>query len=124
VLFEILETGENAIFYATHILPEISRLTDELAFIDDGQIWLRMPKDDLLEQWRNISFQLSKNNIQYKAAVAHSQEGKNHLIISSHFQETLQQLKQLGAEKIQENRMSIDEIAVQILKGRKNVANS
>ncbi len=124
VLFEILETGENAIFYATHILPEISRLTDELAFIDDGQIWLRMPKDDLLEQWRKISFQLSKNNIQYTAAVAHCQEGKNHQIISSDFHETLQQLKELEAENIQENRMSIDEIAVHILKGRKNVANS
>jgi ABC-2 type transport system ATP-binding protein len=124
VLFEILETGENAIFYATHILSEISRLTDELAFIDDGQIWLRMPKDDLLEQWRKISFQLSKDNIQYTAAVAHRQEGKNHQIISSDFHETLQQLKELEAENIQENRMSIDEIAVHILKGRKNVANS
>lgn len=36
VLFEILETGEKAIFYATHILPEISRLADELVFIDGG----------------------------------------------------------------------------------------
>jgi len=40
VLFEILETGERAIFYATHILPEISRLADELAFIEKGKIWL------------------------------------------------------------------------------------
>jgi ABC-2 type transport system ATP-binding protein len=124
MLFEILETGEKAIFYATHILPEISRLTDELAFIDDGQIWLRMPKDDLLEQWRKISFQLSKDNIQYKSAVSHRQEGKNHQIISSNFHETLQQLKELDAENIQETRMSIDEIAVHILKGRNNVASS
>jgi ABC-2 type transport system ATP-binding protein len=28
VLFEVLETGERAIFYTTHILPEISRLAD------------------------------------------------------------------------------------------------
>ena len=34
VLFEILETGDRAILYATHILSEISRLVDDLAFID------------------------------------------------------------------------------------------
>ena len=51
VLFEILESGDRAIFYATHILPEISRLADELAFIESGSVWLRTPKEDLLERW-------------------------------------------------------------------------
>lgn len=55
VLFEILETGDRAIFYTTHILPEISRIADELAFIDNGQIWLRTPKEDLNDRWRKIT---------------------------------------------------------------------
>ncbi|MCB0261060.1 MAG: AAA family ATPase, partial [Calditrichaeota bacterium] len=29
-LFEVLEDGERAIFYSTHILSDISRLADEL----------------------------------------------------------------------------------------------
>jgi hypothetical protein len=37
---------------------------------------------------------------------------------------TLRQLREVGAENVQEQRMGIDEIAVQIMKGGKNVADS
>ncbi len=121
VLFEILETGDRAIFYATHILPEISRLADELMFIDNGQVWYRTPKEDLTEKWRKIIFSLATDDFQLKAAVSHEREGYRHQVISSDFEATLQQLKELGAEGIQENPMSIEEIAIQLLKGGQNV---
>jgi len=124
VLFEILETGDRAIFYATHILPEISRLADDLAFIDEGEIWMRTAKDDLTERWRKFFFRLQKNDIIFEAAVSHKLEGNEHQVISSDFEVTLRQLRELGAENIQENRMGIDEIAVEILKGRRNVEAS
>jgi ABC-2 type transport system ATP-binding protein len=122
VLFEILETGERAIFYATHILPEISRLADELAFIDNGNIWLRTPKEDLTEKWRKITFLLARNDIDLKSTVHHHREGRHHQIVSTDFEVTLQSLRELGAENIQENHMTIEEIAVQILKGGADVA--
>lgn len=121
VLFEILESGDRAIFYATHILPEISRLADELAFIDSGQIWLRTPKEDLTEKWRKVFFTLARDDFQLMAAVSHEREGNNHQIICSDFELTLRQLKELGAENVKENPMSIEEIAVQILRGGRNV---
>jgi ABC-2 type transport system ATP-binding protein len=121
VLFEILETGDRAILYATHILPEISRLADELAFIDNGQVWLRTPKEDLTEKWRNIFFTLAKDDFRLKAAVSHEREGDRHQVVCSDFESTFQQLRELGAENIRENPMSIEEIAVQILKGGRNV---
>ncbi len=124
VLFEVLETGDRAIFYTTHILPEISRLADELAFIDDGQIWFRTPKEDLNDRWRKISFRLAGADTAFKSAVSHRREGADHQVISSDFEATLQQLKELGAENIQDMRMSIEEIAVQILKGGKSVASA
>jgi ABC-2 type transport system ATP-binding protein len=123
-LFEVLEDGERAIFYSTHILSDISRLADELAFLHNGQIILRTAKDDLTDQWRKISFRLAKSDLKFKAAITHQQEGNEHQIISTQFEATLSQLRELGAENIQENRMTIDEIAVQILKGAKNVAHS
>lgn len=121
VLFEVLETGERAIFYATHILPEISRLADDLAFIDEGQIWLRTPKEDLNDRWRKITFRLAEENITFESAVSHRKEGNDHQIISSDFEATLSQLQDLSAENVQDMRMSIEEIAVQILKGGKGV---
>jgi ABC-2 type transport system ATP-binding protein len=117
VLFEILETGERAILYATHILPEISRLADELAFIDNGNIWLQTPKDDLTEKWRKITFLLARNDIEFKSTVYHHREGHHHQIVSTNFEVTLEILRESGAENIQDYHMTIEEIAVQILKG-------
>jgi len=121
VLFEILETGERAILYATHILPDISRLVDELAFIDNGQIWLRTPKEELSDRWRKVTFRLSNDNVVVDAAISHRREGADHQIISYNFPATLKQLKELGAENVQEIHIGIEEIAVQILKGGRNV---
>lgn len=123
VLFSVLEDGERAIFYSTHILTDISRLADELAFIHEGQLVQRTAKDDLTDRWRKITFRLEQNDLQLDAAITHQQEGKDHQVVSSDFEATIKQLAELGAENVQENRMSIDEIAVQILKDVKNVAN-
>jgi ABC-2 type transport system ATP-binding protein len=124
VLFEVLETGERAIFYTTHILPEISRLADELAFIDNGNIWLRTPKEDLTEKWRKITFLLTRNDLEFKSSVYQQRKDHHHQIVSTDFEVTLQHLRELGAENIQENHMTIEEIAVQILKGGVDVEAS
>lgn len=123
-LFEILEDGERAIFYSTHILSDISRLADELAFLDDGQVIQRSAKDDLTDRWRKISFRLDRKFDKVEGVVSHREEGKNHQVVSLDFESTLVQLRDLGAKNIQENRMTIDEIAVQILKGGEDAASS
>jgi ABC-2 type transport system ATP-binding protein len=116
VLFEVLEDGERAIFYSTHILSDISRLADELAFLDNGQIKLRATKEDLTEQWRKISFRFSGNNFKLEATTSHKHEGVDHQVISFNQAATLRQLGEMGAENVQAHRLGIDEIAVQILK--------
>ena len=123
-LFEILEDGERAIFYSTHILTDISRLADDLAFLDNGKLKLRIAKDDLTDNWRRISFRLTHNDIELDSVVSHICEGNDHQVISTNHEITLRQLGELGAENIQENRLGIDEIAVEILKGNKNGSNS
>ena len=123
VLFSVLEDGERAIFYSTHILSDISRLADELAFLHNGKVMQRHAKEDLTDKWRKISFRLEENNVRLDAVISHRQEGKDHQVVSTDFAQTLRALTDLGAENVQENRMSIDEIAVQILKDVKNVAN-
>jgi ABC-2 type transport system ATP-binding protein len=119
VLFEVLEDSEKAIFYSTHILTDISRLADELAFIDNGNIKLKTGKDDLTENWRRISFKLNNSQSDFKDVVNLENEGNNYKVISKNFNATLEQLKGIGAQNIQETRMGIDEIAVHILKENK-----
>ncbi|MGH7493163.1 MAG: ABC transporter ATP-binding protein [bacterium] len=122
VLFEVVESGERAIFYSTHILSDISRLSDELVFLSEGKLLLRTAKDDLLERWRRITFRLEGSPGEFAAAVQHRHEGKDHQVVSSDFEITRRHLAELGAENMLENRMSIDEIAVHILKGGNHVA--
>jgi ABC-type multidrug transport system ATPase subunit len=116
-----MSDGENAIFYSTHILSDISRLADELAFLDNGHIKLRQAKEDLTDQWRRITFRSAGNNFQLAAVASHKHQGKDHHVITFDREITLRQLGELGAENIEEQCMGIDEIAVQIMKGGPNV---
>ena len=115
-LFDILEDGERAIFYSTHILSDISRLADELAFLVDGQVVLHEEKDRLSENWRRISLWFEKNDVVLDSVVSHIREGEDHQVISTNYKKTLQQLREIGSQNIHDTRLSIDEIAVEIMK--------
>jgi ABC-2 type transport system ATP-binding protein len=122
-LFEILEDGERSIFYATHILTDISRLADELAFLRDGKVVERHTKDDLLERWRRISFRAPGLPDGLEAVVRHQSEAGQHRVISNDHTATVRHLQTVGADNIEANRMTMDEIAVEILRGGSHVAN-
>jgi ABC-2 type transport system ATP-binding protein len=122
VLWEVLEDGEHAMFYSTHVLSDISRLADELVFLRDGRILLRSGKDALTDGWRRISFRLGERDVAIAAAVEYRRVRAEHQVVSDDGEATLAQLRELGAEAIEQSRMTIDEIAVTILKGGSHVA--
>ena len=62
---------------------------------------------------------MSGNNVTFKNTVDIENEGNNYKVISNDFRSTVNQLNSVGAQNIQETRMGIDEIAVQILKENK-----
>jgi ABC-2 type transport system ATP-binding protein len=122
VLWEVLEDGEHAIFYSTHVLSDISRLADELVFLREGQVLLRSAKDDLTERWRRISFRLADADVAVASAVEYRRVRAEHQVVSDDGEATLAHLRELGAQAIEQSRMTIDEIAVAILKGGSHVA--
>lgn len=117
ILFDSVESGESSILYSTHILSDIDRLADEIAFLIEGKIVQRVPKDKLTDQWRKIVFNMPKSTEKYEAAISHRRSGKEYEIISYNRDVTVDQLRKIGAENIREFRMTIDEIAVQVMKG-------
>jgi ABC-2 type transport system ATP-binding protein len=122
VLWEVLEDGEHAIFYSTHVLSDISRLADELVFLREGRVLLRSAKDDLTERWRRISFRLAASDIKVASAVEYRRVRAEHQVVTDDGEASLAHLRELGAEAIEQSRMTIDEIAVAILKGGNHVA--
>ncbi len=122
VLWEILEDGEHAIFYSTHVLSDISRLADELVLLREGRVLFRSAKDELTERWRRISFRHSDADVTVASAVEYRRVRAEHQVVSDDCEATLAHLRELGAEAIEQSRMTIDEIAVAILKGGSHVA--
>lgn len=124
VLWEITEDGKHAVLYSTHVLSDINRLADELAFLRDGQLVLRTGRDELSESWRRVSFRLQKEDVDLPGVVEHRRVRTEHQVITRDSPATLQQLTELGAEAVEVSRMSVDEIAVQILKEEHHVART
>ena len=116
VLWEITEDGEHAVLYSTHVLSDINRIADELAFLRDGQLVLRTGREELSERWRRVSFRLQEEDVELEGVVEHRRVRAEHQVITRDAPVTLQHLTELGAEAVEVSRMSVDEIAVQILK--------
>jgi len=116
VLFEYMEGGTASILYSTHILSDISRIADDLMFLHEGKIILRTHKDDLIDSWRRISFNHDGDVNGIRSVATIKSEGTGHLALSSNHTDTLGHLKEMGIENIQVSLMTVDEIAVQILK--------
>lgn len=117
VLWEVLEDGEHSIFYSTHIISDISRLADELVFIHDGRILARHATTDMVESWRRITFRLAAADLSLVGIAEHKRLRDEHQVVSFACAATLRQLGELGAERIEHSPMTIEEIAVMILKG-------
>ncbi|MBU1100168.1 MAG: ABC transporter ATP-binding protein [Bacteroidetes bacterium] len=121
VLFEVIENEERAIFYSTHITSEIGRLCDELAFLDNGSLKLKTEKETLLEKWRTISFQSTNHDLKLPGVVEQKVSGNEFIIKTQDFESTLTALRELSISDITETRLSIEDIAIHILKGGRNV---
>jgi ABC-2 type transport system ATP-binding protein len=116
VLWELLEDGERSILYSTHVLSDISRLADELAFLRNGQLVERSEKDELMESWRRIAFVYDGDAAGLAGVRRSERQGKEHRVLSSNHEATLKALGSLGARNVQPARLTIDEIAIEILK--------
>jgi len=124
VLWEITEDGDHSVLYSTHVLSDISRLADELVFLRDGRLVLRTGREELSESWRRVSFRLPDEAVELAGVVEHRRVRAEHQVITRDAPATLQQLTELGAEAVEVARLSVDEIAVQILKEGHNVART
>ena len=116
LLFEQMATEQVALLYATHHISEIEQLADRLVFISCGMVVRDEVKEDLAENWRSITFRFEKSLEQIPNVVQHKSEHPYHEIVSEDANSTIQFLTDCGVEGIESSRLSIEKIAVQILK--------
>lgn len=117
LLYEMMGSGDMAILYSTHILSDLSRLADDLAFLSDGNLILRTPKEEMTESWRKISFRSNGSAMKLPGVLVYRREGSDHFVLTKDREGVLAALQTNGINDPVESRLTLDEIAVQILRG-------
>jgi ABC-2 type transport system ATP-binding protein len=121
IMFEYMESGNNAMLYSTHILTDISRLADEFAFISGGNIIMRENLEDLIAKWSVITCR-TKYGIHDAPFVSGTEsEGNDFMLFSYNKEETLNFLRRISAEITGVHPMTIEDISLQILRRKRNV---
>jgi ABC-2 type transport system ATP-binding protein len=118
VLYERMQHEEFTLLYATHHVSETERLADRLILLDSGQILRHDVKDDLLRNWRRITFNLAGSFGAVPNQVAVMHDGDDCAVVTTDYQETVRFLEQSGAGSVRVAQLSVEDICVHILKNR------
>lgn len=121
LLFESMQEENLTLLYSTHHVSEIEQLADRLIIIDHGRIARQEDKEHLAENWRKITFRYQSELGEIPNQVSAKRQGVDYEIISSNCQSTTWFLEKLGADSIQVNRLSTEQICVQILKNQRGI---
>lgn len=117
-LVEMLEDGRSTVLYSTHIVDDLHRLADELVFLRDGSIQTRVAKDDLIDRWRRLIFRYEGDPTAVAGVVSTRRLGEAWEAVSSDGERTLASLGEAGAQPLQVAALELEEIAVEIMKGK------
>jgi ABC-2 type transport system ATP-binding protein len=123
VLWEMMENEDMTVLYSTHIMDDLHRLADDLVFLHDGRVALHSSKDDLLDRWRRIRFGLDRDIPGLASVVETTRKGMEHEVISSDGETTLTALSDVGATRVRAQALTLEEIAVSIMKGNGDVSH-
>lgn len=116
LLFEHAESEQVAMLYATHYVSEIEQIADRLTFVSAGQLIRNEVKEDLAENWRRITFKSEQKLERIPHALQYKVEDLYHELISDESATTIQFLREQNVEAIEASRLSMEKIAVQILR--------
>ncbi|MDA0689281.1 MAG: ABC transporter ATP-binding protein [Proteobacteria bacterium] len=116
ILHEQLESGEIALLYATHHISEIEVLADRLVFLSDGTVVRDVIKEDLIEAWRRFTFRKEVLPENIPNVVSQRSEHPYHELTSDNGKITESFLHEQRVEQLESSIVSIEKIAVEILK--------
>jgi ABC-2 type transport system ATP-binding protein len=117
VLCEMMDHNEMTVLYSTHIVDDLHRLADELVFLSNGAVQLHEAKDDLIDRWRRITFRYDGSLSGLAGIVRCEDNGPLREILSPQGDATVAELVAMGAASISVAPMTLEEIAVQTMKG-------
>ncbi|RAV10465.1 ABC transporter ATP-binding protein [Paenibacillus contaminans] len=112
-LTQFMRNGDRTIVIATHIMDEVRRLADYIAFMYKGKLIGFHEKDALLDTWKMIWLDKMPDNPGRLPGVTESQDQPARLI-TCETDQTEAALKKLGVSVIRTQSLELDEIFVQL----------
>jgi ABC-2 type transport system ATP-binding protein len=118
-LYELMQQEAFTLLYATHHVDEIERLADQLLFLNDGKLVRRADKEDLVANWRRLTFRAANAPRAVPGQVTTRQDGQDFEVISSSARDAVEFLRHTGASDIQVSQLPLERICVEILKAER-----
>jgi hypothetical protein len=89
-----------------------------LILLRDGRVLKRAEKEDLLQNWRRLTFRIGNAPRAIPGLVTSRQDGQDCEAISSSADDAVEFLRHKGASDIQVSQLPLERICVEILKAQ------
>jgi ABC-2 type transport system ATP-binding protein len=119
-LISVIQQEGRSVFFSSHLLDEVERVSDRVGFIHHGKLVTQEPLDQLLERWRRLRVQWpdAREVPNLPGLRRVETRGREQLLITQAFdQRLLSDLYSSGAVQAAAEPMSLDDIFVETLKG-------
>ncbi|CAN5893348.1 ABC transporter ATP-binding protein [soil metagenome] len=103
-----VQDGERTVVFATHVMEEVRRIADYVAFLVDGNFLGLFEKDTLLEQWR--SFWVDVRPEAGTPGIVQTESGNPVRIVSDSPAETESALASQGVRVVRSGALDLEEI--------------
>ncbi|WP_274364388.1 ABC transporter ATP-binding protein [Paenibacillus thermotolerans] len=113
-----MEERERTVFFATHVMDEVRKLADCIAFLNEGKLLGFYEKDRLLDDWKTFWVETDPEAAAATAGVVHSVggEGRAMRLVSSNAAATEQALKQAGCRIVSVAAVELEDILMYLMK--------
>lgn len=113
-LADILRDDERSVLFSSHNTHDIEKLSDQIAFLDRGQLLALQDKESYLDSWGRFRCQLEPQAMAtVSGAVSIKRHGQFAEVITDQCTTDYGfQLQQSGFKVIEQHRMSLEEIFV------------
>jgi len=112
-LFKIILSEENSVIFSSQFTQDVERLSDSIAFLDDGRLINHQDKESYLERWRRVRVSGPTNFKPVREVIELHSNHSEHSFVHSDFSDaTLAKLRSDGYQVEQVTPMTLEEIFI------------
>ena len=121
-VLEALPAEGGAVVYASHLIHDIERVADRVAFLDQGRLMLEGPLETLKQEVRRVTAVFDgepPGRVELPGQIDATNDGRVLSVVARCAADELaRRARDLGADKVEVETLSLEEIVVACLRGQ------